>query len=210
MQLYNFLETNDLLDLPNAEAASFAAAATAKNANAADVRTYFREQRLWYWSDPQSMAGTIQAAISGGQLPTDLEVALGELWSSLFGQSATVLLTSSNLEISKRIKDGFDALVAMGVLSEQNKAEFYNLAGGLLFENATEASVQQAKDQQAEQDAANQAEDLRLENEQALRAAWEMALIDAGSEAAFYSGDKDAFIISVNKAVASISNLRRG
>jgi len=204
MQLYYYLEANGLLDLPNEEAASFAAAATAKNANAADVRTYFREQQLWYWSDPQSMAGAIQAAISGGQLPTELEVALGELWSSLFGQSATVLLTATNLEISKRIHEGINALVALQVISEIQKNAFYDLAGGLLFANTTAADVQQAKDNKAEQDAAEQAENQRLENEIALRDKWSEALANTNADEAFYNGDEAALVIAINAAVATM------
>jgi len=204
MQLYYYLEANGLLDLPNEEAASFAAAATAKNANAADVRTYFREQQLWYWSDPQSMAGAIQAAISGGQLPTELEVALGELWSSLFGQSATVLLTATNLEISKRIHEGINALVALQVISEIQKNAFYDLAGGLLFANTTAADVQQAKDDKAAQDAAAAAEEARIEAEAALRQKWDEAMITAGADEAFYNGDEAALVIAINAAVATM------
>jgi hypothetical protein len=204
MQLYYYLEANGLLDLPNEEAASFAAAATAKDASAADVRTYFREQQLWYWSDPQSMAGAIQAAISGGQLPTELEVALGELWSSLFGQSATVLLTATNLDISKRIHEGITALVALQVISEIQKNAFYDLAGGLLFANTTAADVQQAKDNKAEQDAAEQAENQRLENEIALRDKWSEALANTNADDAFYNGDEAALVVAINAAVATM------
>ena len=102
--LYSFLEENNLLDLPNETAALIACSVTQKDIETSDVRTYFREQLMWYRTDAVTMAGSIQDAKPG--LPADLQTALGELWSSLFGGSATTLLTNTNLDIATRIKAG--------------------------------------------------------------------------------------------------------
>jgi len=202
--LFWFLQENDLVDLPNSESAEIAGSVSAKDIVSADVRTYFREQLLWYWSDPQSMAGAIQAAISSGSLPTELEVSLGEMWSSLFGQSASVLRTASDLEISQRIKTGIDALQALGTISEIQNAGFYALGGGLLFPGVTEADIQQAKDDKAAQDAAEEAENARVEAEMELRSNWETAMAEAGADEAFYNGDEAALVIAINAAVGTM------
>lgn len=202
--LFWFLQENDLVDLPNSESAEIAGSVSAKDIVSADVRTYFREQLLWYWSDPQSMAGAIQAAISSGSLPTELEVSLGEMWSSLFGQSASVLRTASDLEIAQRIKTGIDALQALGTISEIQNAGFYALGGGLLFPGVTESDIQQAKDDKAAQDAAEEAENARVEAEMELRSNWETAMFAASAEEAFYNGDEAALVIAINAAVATM------
>lgn len=201
--LYYFLEQNNLLDVPNETAAITAGSISQNDMESSDVRTYFREQLIWYRSDPQSMAGSIQAALTAG-LPTDLEVALGEMWSSLFGGSATRLLTRSNLGIASRIKAGVYALKDAGVLTEQQVEDFYELGGGLTYPNIDAAAVQQAKDEKAAQDAAEAAETARLEAESALRQKWDDAMITAGADEAFYNGDEAALVIAINAAVATM------
>ena len=208
--LYYFLESNELLDVPNEEAAGYAASVTASNIQSADARTYFREQLLWYWKDPTTMGGAIQDALDGGALPADLVMALGEMWSSLFGQSATILRTSSDYEIAKRIFDGKAALQALGIMTQEQVDGFYDLGGSLSFPGTTAADVQQAKDDHAAQEAAAAAEEARLEAEIELRNEWETAMMDAGAEEAFYNGDKAALIVAINAAVAEISVLERG
>lgn len=203
-KLFEFLQKNELFDLPNNELAKIAGSITSKDIVSADVRTYFREQLLWYWSAPQSMAGAIQTAISSGSLPKELEVSLGEMWSSLFGQSASVLKTASDLVISQRIKDGIDALQALGTMSEKQNAGFYDLGDGLLFPGVTEEEIQQVKDDKEAKDAAEEEENARVESEMKLRQDWETALLDAGAEEAIQNGDKDALISSVNSAIIAM------
>ena len=103
MNLYYTLEQYNLLDLDNETAAGIVSSISQKDIATDDIRTYFREQLLWYWSNPQTMAGGIQTAIDSDTLPVELTTALGEMWSSLFGGSATKLLTNSNLEIAKSV-----------------------------------------------------------------------------------------------------------
>ncbi len=204
IQLYYWLELNELLDVPNEEAAGYAASVTTSNIQSADARTYFREQLLWYWKDPTTMGGAIQDAIDGGTLPADLVMALGEMWSSLFGQSATILRTSSDYEIAKRIFDGKAALQAVGVMTQEQVDGFYALGGSLTFPGTTAADVQTAKDEKAAQDAAAAAEEARLEAESALRQKWDEAMITAGAEEAFYNGDEAALVVAINAAVATM------
>ena len=210
MSLYSFLQQRDLLDTPNEDAASIASSVTSTDIKSADVRTYFREQLLWYWFNPQTMAGTIQDAIDGGQLPAELQTALGEMWSSLFGQSATILQTNKNLAISQRINLGIDALLSVGVINAEQYNGFYSFGGGLMFPATTAADVQQAKDDHAAQEAAAAAEEARLEAEMELRDEWETAMMDSSAEEAFYNGDKTALITAINAAVAAMSAPRRG
>lgn len=204
INLYYWLELNELLDVPNEEAAGYAASVTASNIQSADARTYFREQLLWYWKDPTTMGGAIQDALDGGTLPADLVMALGEMWSSLFGQSATILRTSSDYEIAKRIFDGKSALQALNIMTQEQVDGFYALAGSLSFPNTTAADVQTAKDLKAAQDAAAAAEEERLQAEAALRQKWDDAMIDAGAEEAFYNGDEAALVVAINAAVATM------
>ena len=204
IQLYYWLEANDLLDVANDVAAKYASSVTSVNMESADVRTYFREQLLWYWKDPTTMDGAIQVAIDGGTLPADLVTALGEMWSSLFGQSATVLRTGTDNEIAVRICEGLDALVAFSVVTPDQKDGFYSFGGGLMFPGTTAADVQQAKDEKAAQDAADAAEQARIEAEVALRQKWDDAMITAGAEEAFYNGDEAALVVAINAAVATM------
>ncbi len=210
MDLYNWLETNNLLDVSNEDAATYASSITSTDIISADIRTYFREQLLWFWKSPTTMGGAIQDAIEGGTLPIELSDALGEMWSSLFGQSATKLLTQSNIQISQRIYQGIIALVAVGVLTTEHKEGFYANGGGLLFPEVTSKDVQQAKDDHAAQEAAEAAEEARLEAEMELRNEWDFAMGTAGAEGAFYNGDKTALIAAINKAVVAMSTPRRG
>lgn len=208
--LYYWLEANDLLAVSNDEAASFASSVTGKNVESADARTHFREQLLWYWQNPTTMSGAIQDALDGGSLPAELQMALGEMWSSLFGQSATILRTSSDYEIAKRIFDGKAALQALGVMTQEQVDGFYTLGGGLMFPGTIAADVQQAKDDHAAQEAAAAAEEARIQAESELRNEWETAMMNAGSEEAFYNADKTALVTAINAAVAEISALERG
>lgn len=204
LALYYWLELNGLLDVPNEEAAGYAASVTAKDIVSADARTYFREQLLWYWQDPTTMGGAIQDALDGGTLPADLVMALGEMWSSLFGQSATVLRASSDYEIAKRIFDGKSALQALGIMTQEQVDGFYALGGSLSFPNTTAADVQTAKDEKAAQDAADAAEEARIEAEAELRQKWDDAMIAAGAEEAFYNGDEASLVVAINAAVATM------
>ena len=210
MNLYYLLEKYNLLDLDNELAANIVSSLSNKDIQTADIRTYFREQLLWYWFSPQDMAGAIQISIESGQLPVELTNALGEMWSSLFGGSATTLLTSSNLEIAQRIFSGMSALIAVGVMTAEQCEAFYAFGGGMVAPNTTAADVQQAKDDHAAQEAAAEAEEARLEAEMELRNEWETAIMDAGAEEAFYNGDKPALITAINAAVAAMSTPRRG
>ena len=206
MNLYYFLQQRDLLDIPNEDSASIASSVTTTDIKSADVRTYFREQLLWYWFNPQTMAGTIQDAIDGGQLPAELQTALGEMWSSLFGQSATILQTNKNLAISQRINLGIDALLSVGVINAEQYNGFYSFGGGLMFPATTAADVQQAKDDHAAQEAAAAAEEARIQAEMELRNEWDTAMMDSGAEEAFHNGDKAALITAINAAVSVISS----
>jgi len=204
MNLYYILEQYNLLDLDNELAASIVSSISQKDIATDDIRTYFREQLLWYWSNPQTMAGGIQTAIDSDALPAELTVALGEMWSSLFGGSATKLLTNSNLEIAKRIFDGMMALVSVGVVTSAQCDGFYAFGGGLIAPNTTAADVQQAKNDKAAQDAADAAEIVRMEAEMELRSDWDTAMVNANADVAFFNGDKDALIVAINAAIVAM------
>ena len=204
MNLYYTLEQYNLLDLDNETAAGIVSSISQKDIATDDIRTYFREQLLWYWSNPQTMAGGIQTAIDSDTLPVELTTALGEMWSSLFGGSATKLLTNSNLEIAKRIFDGMMALVSVGVVTSAQCDGFYAFGGGLIAPNTTAADVQQAKDDKAAQEAAAAAEDARIEAEMQLRSDWDTAMVNANADVAFFNGDKDALIVAINAAIAAM------
>jgi len=206
--LYLFLEENNLLDLPSETAALYARSVTQKNIETADVRTYFREQLMWYRTDAITMAGSIQDAKAS--LPADLQLALGELWSSLFGGSATTLLTNSNIGIATRIKAGISALEEAGVVTETQSEGFFLLGDGLIFPDASSDAIVAAKQSHAAQEAANEAELLRIDAQQKLQNEWDNARIDSGSEEAFYNADKTALIAAVNAAVAAMSTINRG
>ena len=204
MNLYYTLEQYNLLDIDNETAAGIVSSISQKDIATDDIRTYFREQLLWYWSNPQTMAGGIQTAIDSDTLPVELTTALGEMWSSLFGGSATKLLTNSNLEIAKRIFDGMMALVSVGVVTSAQCDGFYAFGGGLIAPNTTAADVQQAKDDKAAQEAAAAAEDARIEAEMQLRSDWDTAMVNANADMAFFNGDKDALIVAINAAIVAM------
>jgi hypothetical protein len=204
MNLYYTLEQYNLLDFDNETAAGIVSSISQKDIATDDIRTYFREQLLWYWSNPQTMAGGIQTAIDSDTLPVELTTALGEMWSSLFGGSATKLLTNSNLEIAKRIFDGMMALVSVGVVTSAQCDGFYAFGGGLIAPNTTAVDVQQAKDDKAAQEAAAAAEDARIEAEMQLRSDWDTAMVNANADMAFFNGDKDALIVAINAAIVAM------
>lgn len=206
--LYSFLEENNLLDLPSETAALYARSVTQKNIETADVRTYFREQLMWYRTDAITMAGSIQDAKAS--LPADLQLALGELWSSLFGGSATTLLTNSNIGIATRIKAGISALEEAGVVTETQSEGFFLLGDGLIFPDANSDAIAAAKQSHAAQEAAAAAEEARIEAEMELRNEWDVAMGTAGAEEAFYNGDQTALIEALNAAVVKMSTSRRG
>jgi hypothetical protein len=137
-------------------------------------------------------------------LSQELAEALGELWSSLFGQSATVLQTYSSTEIAGRIFAGWGGLVLAGVSTQEQCNEFYSLGGGLMFPNCTAADIQEAKDLEAAQAAAAAAEEARIEAEYALRGKWDDAMVGAGAEEAFHNGDETALVVAINAALATM------
>ena len=149
MSLYQELSDRGLLEIPNADAANAMKAIAASNTEIGDATTFMRTELLWYWSAPDVMSGAIQTGLDDGTL-VDLAEALGELWSSLFGQSATVLQTYSSTEIAGRIFAGWGGLVLAGVATQDQMDSFYLLGGGLMFPNCTAADVQEAKDLEAE------------------------------------------------------------
>ena len=204
MTLYSELERRGLLDLPNEDSANIIKTVTNSDMVVSEAKTWMREELLWYWKDPTSMGGAIQDALDGGSLPADLVTALGELWSSLFGQSATILHTNEDIEVAGRIFDGKTALQAVGVMTEDQVDGFYGLGGGLSFPGTTAADVQEAKDAKAAADAAAAAEEARLQAEMALRQKWDEALADANVDEAFYNGDEAALVVAINTAVATM------
>lgn len=203
MTLYQELFERGLLDLPNEDAASAIKAVTESDILVTDATTWMRTELLWYWSAPNVMSGAIQNGLNDGTL-VDLAEALGELWSSLFGQSATVLQTNNSTEIAGRIYSGWNGLVFAGVATAEQMDQFYTLGGGLLFPNCTAADVQEAKDAKAAADAAAAAEEARLQAEVALRQKWDDAMATAGAEEAFYNGDEAALIVAINSALATM------
>ncbi len=196
MALYDELSKRGLLDLPNDQAADAMKAIAATNIKVTDATTWMREELLWYWSAPNVMSGAIQVGIDNGSL-SDLSEALGELWSSLFGQSATILQTYDSTEIAGRIFAGFGGLVLAGVATQLQMDEFYALGGGLMFPGCTAADVQEAKDLEAERIAMEQAEQEREERSTQLSADYEQAAMQSGVDDAIYNGDKPALVIAL-------------
>ena len=196
MSLYNELSQRGLLEIPNEDAANAMKAIAATDILVPDATTWMRHELLWYWSAPDVMSGAIQTGLDDGTL-VDLAEALGELWSSLFGQSATVLRTYTSTEIAGRIYSGFNGLVFAGVATTDQMNEFYSLGGGLMFPDCTAADVQEAKDLEAERIALEQAEQERMERSAALTEEYEQARSDAGVEEALYEGDKPALIVAL-------------
>jgi len=203
MSLYNELSQRGLLDLPNEDAANAMKAIAATNIQVPDATTWMRYELLWYWSAPDVMSGAIQTGLNDGTL-VDLAESLGELWSSLFGQSATELQTYTSTEIAGRLFAGWGGLVLAGVATQEQCDEFYLLGGGLMFPGCTAADVQEAKDLEAERIALEQAEQERIEREFALRSKWDDAMINAGAEEAFYQGDEAALIVAITAALATM------
>ena len=203
MSLYSELETRGLLDLPNEDAANAMKAIAATNISVPDATTWMRRELLWYWSAPDVMSGAIQTGLNDGTL-VDLAESLGELWSSLFGQSATELQTYTSTEIAGRLFAGWGGLVLAGVSTQEQCNEFYSLGNGLMFPDCTAADVQEAKDAKAAADAAAAAEEARLQAEVALRQKWDDAMATADAEEAFYNGDEAALIVAVNSALATM------
>lgn len=203
MSLYNELSQRGLLEIPNEDAANAMKAIAASDILVPDATTWMRQELLWYWSAPNVMSGAIQAGLNDGTL-AELAEPLGELWSSLFGQSATVLRTNSSTEIAGRLFAGWGGLVLAGVSTQEQCNEFYSIGGGLMFPNCTAANVQEAKDLEAERIALEQAEQERIEREFALRSKWDDAMINAGAEEAFYEGDEAALVVAITAALATM------
>ena len=196
MSLYSELETRGLLDLPNEDAANAIKATTNTDVTVSYATAWMRQELLWYWSAPDVMSGSIQAGLNNGTL-ADLAEALGELWSSLFGQSATTLRTYTSTEIAGRIYLGFNGLVFAGVATTDQMNEFYALGGGLMFPDCTAADVQEAKDLEAERIALEKAEEERQERSTQLSADYEQAAMQSGVDEAIYEGDKPALIVAL-------------
>lgn len=200
MTLYSELAKRDLLAIPNEDAANAIKAVAAENIAVPDASTWMREQLLWYWASPDKMSGAIQAGLDNGTL-VDLEEALGELWSSLFGQSASVLQAYDSTEIAGRIYAGWQGLVFAAVATAEQMDSFYSLGGGLLFPNCSAEDVQKAKDDEAAREAAAKAEEERIERETALNLKWDNALAESGFDQAMYDGDEAALIVAVQSAL---------
>ncbi len=196
MSLYNELSQRGLLEIPNEDAANAMKAIAASNIAVPDATTWMRTELLWYWSAPNVMSGTIQVGLDDGTL-VQLAEPLGELWSSMFGQSATELQTYTSTEIAGRLFAGWGGLVLAGVATQKQCDEFYSLGGGLMFPNCTAADVQEAKDLEAERIALEKAEEERQERSAALTAEYQQASNDAGVEEALYEGDKSALVVAL-------------
>ena len=201
MTLYSELAKRDLLAIPNEDAANAMKTVAFADIAVPDASTWMREQLLWYWASPDKMAGGIQSGIDSGVL-SDLVEPLGELWSSLFGQSASVLQTYDSTEIAGRIYAGWNGLVSAGVATAEQMDSFYALGGGLMFPDCSADDVQKAKDDEAAREAAAKAEEERIEREMALNAKWDNALAQSGFDEAMYNGDEAALIVAVQNALA--------
>tara|TARA_R110000765_G_scaffold235675_1_gene338602 strand:- start:289 stop:744 length:456 start_codon:yes stop_codon:yes gene_type:complete len=149
------------------------------------------------------MSGAIQTGLDDGTL-AELAEPLGELWSSLFGQSAAALRTYSSTEIAGRIFAGWGGLVLAGVSTQEQCNEFYLLGGGLLFPDCTAADVQEAKDLEAERIALEQAEIERQQRSDELNGEYFLAQENAGVEEALYEGDKPALIVALRDTADSL------
>jgi hypothetical protein len=196
MALYDELSKRGLLEIPNEDAATAMKAVAQSDIVVADATTWMRTELLWYWSAPNVMTGAIQTGLDNGTLD-QLAEPLGELWSSLFGQSASVLQTNNDTEIAGRIYAGFGGLVLAGVATQEQMDSFYELGGGLMFPNCTAADVQEAKDLEAERIALEKAEEERQERSTQLAAEYEQAAMQSGVDEALYEGDKPALIVAL-------------
>ena len=197
MDLYNELKQRGLLEIPNDQAAAIAGSITQADIPTADVRTLWRVQLAWYAKSPTVMSGSIQAGLDDGIIIGELAEALGEMFSSLFGGSATVLQTYASSDIAARIKQAGDGLLALQVLTLDEYQQFFALGGGFAFPGCTAADVQEAKDLEAERIALEQAEQERQERSDELTAEYQSASESAGVEEALYEGDKPALIVAL-------------
>ena len=203
MSLYQELVDRDLLEVSNETAAAAMKTVAKSDILVSDATQFMRQHLLWYWSSPDAMSGAIRVGLNDGTL-APLQEALGELWSSLFGQSTSVLHVNTDTDIAIRIYDGWKGMIALGVATEDQMVKFYDLGYGLMFVLCTAADVQAAKDKEAAQAAAAAAEQARVEAEYALRGKWNDAMNDAGAEEAFYNGDETALVIAINAALATM------
>ena len=204
MDLYQELEKRGLLELPNDQAAAIVGSITKTDIATADVRTLWRIQLAWYASAPTEMAGSIQAGLDDGTITGELAEALGEMFSSLFGGSATVLQTYNSSDIAARIKQAGDGLLALQVLTLADYQEFFALGGGFAFPGCSSDQVQEAKDLEAERIALEQAELERQQRSAELTAEYEQARSDAGVEQALFDGDKPALIVALRATADSL------
>lgn len=204
MSLYSELEQRGLLAEPNETAAAIMAYIPATDIATADVRVLWRVQNLWFMTSPTTMGGEIQYALEVEIITGELAASLKEMYSSLFGGSATVLQTYSNTDISARIAQAAQGLLQLQVITIDQVNEFYALGGGLMFPGCTAEQVQEAKDLEAERIALEQAEQERIEREYALRGKWDDAMINAGAEEAFYEGDEAALVVAITAALATM------
>jgi hypothetical protein len=201
--LYQELVDRDLLEVSNETAAAAMKTVAVSDIVVSDATQFMRQHLLWYWSSPDAMSGAIQTGLDDGTL-VQLQEALGELWSSLFGQSTSLLHVITKTDIAIRIYDGWKGMIALGVVTEDQMVDFYDLGHGLMFVLCTAADVQEAKDLEAERIALEQAEIERQERSSALMMEYEQASNDAGVEEALYEGDKPALIVALRDTADSL------
>ncbi len=198
--MYNLLEKYNLEGVSSAEAAQVLNSLSARDLDSADVRTFFREQLLWYRDSPITMTGAIQVALDSLALPAELNVAMGELFASLYGDSATRLLTATRPEIAVRIKSGIDALLVAGIFTAEQHEGFYALGGGLVY-NVTSEEIDGWKVDKAAADQARAEEDARLEAESELRSELDSVL---DLEGVLEQGDRAALISALQVALTQL------
>ncbi len=197
MSLYQELEKRGLLDEQNETAAAIMAYIPHTDISTADVRTLWRIQLLWFVSGPTTMAGNIQIGLDTGAITGELASALQEMYSSLFGGSATELQVYSNTDVASRIAQAAQGLLQLAIVSLDQVNEFYNLGGGLMFPGCTAENVQEAKDLEAERIALEKAEEERQQRSVELNSEYFVAQENAGVEEALYEGDKPALIVAL-------------
>ncbi len=198
--MYNILQKYNLEGVSSADAAQVLNSLSAKDLDSADVRTYFREQLLWYRDSPITMTGTVQVALDSLALPAELNVAMGELFASLYGDSATRLLTATRPDIAVRIKAGIDALLVAGIFTAKQHEGFYALGGGLLH-SVTSEEIDGWKVDKAAADLATAEEQARLEAEGNLRSELDSVL---NLEDALQNGDRAALIVALQAALTQL------
>ena len=204
MSLYLELEKRGLLDHQEETAAAIMAYIPHTDIATADVRTLWRVQALWLVSGPTTMSGKIQTGLDNGSITGELALALEEMYSSLFGGSATVLQTYTNTDIASRIAQAAQGLLQLAIVSLDEINEFYALGGGLMFPGCTAADVQEAKDLEAERIALEKAEEERQQRSAELAAEYEQAKSDAGVEEALFEGDRPALIVALRDTADSL------